>query len=91
MSDRRKNPGHGAGRYTPTVVDSSLKGVPEDFVTVEMMPDRDVNWLQAIRKDTLPEEPNSKSADLETRIDKVWSAVEGMNASDGLENVRASD
>jgi hypothetical protein len=91
MSDESSETEYGAGRYTPTVVDSSLKGVPDDPVTVEMAPDRDLNWLQAIRENKLPKEPESEGGDLDARIEKVWDAVNGMDISNKSEHIQASD
>ena len=92
MSDDTSTPDYAAGRHTPAVVDSSLKGIPKDVTEVDVMPDRELNWLQAIRNDKVPEGPTSRSdQNLGERASEVWDVVEEMESSESLRQSHASD
>jgi len=92
MSDNNTTSEYGAGRHVPAVVDSSLKGIPEDAVAVDMMPDHELNWLQAIRKNEVPEGPESTSdRNLEERAADVWAVVDEMEGSETVRPSHASD
>ena len=92
MSDETSRADFGAGRHIPAAVDPSLKGIPEDAVSVDMMPEHELNWLQSIRQNEVPEDPQARSdSNLEERAAEVWAVVEELEETETVQRSQASD